>query len=79
MHSKLHMIVELLSSSWILALNTNGLIGELNANSLSGLGLASPIPYNNVDILTIILGSGADILNDQWDECRHEGDRGPRR
>jgi len=46
-----------------LSANTNGLIGELNTNSLSGLGLASPIPYNNVDILTIILGSGADILN----------------
>ena len=45
-----------------LSADTNGLIGELNENSLSGLGLASPIPYNNVDILTIILGSGADVL-----------------
>jgi 6-phosphogluconolactonase (cycloisomerase 2 family) len=46
-----------------LSADTKGLIGELDENSLSGLGLASPIPYNNVDILTIILGSGADILN----------------
>ena len=45
-----------------LSAETNALIGELNENSLSGLGLASPIPCNNVDILTIILGSGADHL-----------------
>jgi Ca2+-binding RTX toxin-like protein len=38
------------------------LAGELNENTLSGLGLASPISFKNADILTLILGSGADTL-----------------
>ena len=45
-----------------LSANMNDLIGELDENRLSGLELASPIPYNNVDILTVMLGSGADAL-----------------
>ncbi len=45
-----------------LSANMNDLIGELDENRLSGLELASPISTNNVDILTVMLGSGADVL-----------------
>ena len=45
-----------------LSANTSSPTVELNANTLTGVGLSSPIPYNNVDILTLMLGSGADAL-----------------
>jgi Ca2+-binding RTX toxin-like protein len=54
-HGAVELVVDL-------SAETSALIGELKVNSLSGLGLASPIPINNVDILTLMLGSGADAL-----------------
>ncbi|MGQ9645417.1 MAG: PKD domain-containing protein [Thermodesulfobacteriota bacterium] len=45
-----------------LSANATNLELELNADTFAGVGWGSPIPYNNVDILTIILGSGSDHL-----------------